>query len=577
MFNDKTTCTTESFGFDFSSVYAQRAPSSDPAEHGNHSAYSSNVAILHEDYEPSIDEMVDELSAVTEKALKAIAEVEDDDDGVTAAEVLARGQKARREPRVSRSKAALQEQEESLSIEGILNQVLECAELVVSRGIVWGADRYTKIWKPLQTESQMANFLHGLGIKRYGSSLKWFVQRVSGDPAFRVPGFFETADLWGRVSLADGLLDVRSSTFAERTLSDRVTATLRWSYNEIDCPPNFEQFKDAMRSLAVTENCYLRLQELCGVALHAEPAGRILFFQHGNPRVASVFTKLLSKVWDEDYVTFLGLRDHERSFRTAQALERPIIISGKEGDSTLRDISTVLALVDGDGVNVERKNLDPFDFQSRCIYICSGRSLPSVQKSSMAMLQYYLVRVNLTGDLPDGTSIHDILGMSKEFTMWSLEGLRRFLSNGGRFTHDEESDIPREDASILNFVSEMIVKDPNGKIPSAALYDAYENFCTRSNLSVLSKQRLVSYLKDTFPIESRTVRASWYNKGLPAFGYVGISFSEEYQVLLSDLAADSPDSDEWPHVSDEDEDEADEFTDDDDWSPDFEHCEGLLA
>ena len=77
MFNDKMTCTTESFGFDFSSVYAQCAPSSDPAEHGNHLSYSSNVTILHEDYEPSIDEMVDELSAVTEKALKAIAEVED--------------------------------------------------------------------------------------------------------------------------------------------------------------------------------------------------------------------------------------------------------------------------------------------------------------------------------------------------------------------------------------------------------------------------------------------------------------------------------------------------------------------
>lgn len=572
MFNDKTTCTTESFGFDFSSVYAQCAPSSDPAEHGNHLSYSSNVAILHEDYAPSIDEMVDELSAVTEKALKAIAEVEDDDDGVTAAEVLACGQKARREPRVSRSKSALQEQEDSLSVERILDQTLECAELVVSRGIVWGADRYTKIWKPLQTESQMANFLHGLGIKRYGSSVKWFVQRVSGDPAFRVPGFFETAGLWAKVSFADGLLDVRTNFFSERSLTDRVTSALRWNYGEIAELAYNERFQEIMRSLAITESCYLRLQELCGVALHAEPAGRILFFQHWNPRVASVFTKLLSKVWDEDYVTFLGLRDHERSFRTAQALERPIIISGKEGDSTLRDISTVLALVDGDGVNVERKNLDPFDFQSRCIYICSGRSLPSVQKSSMAMLQYYLVRVNLTGDLPDGTSIHDILGMSKEFTMWSLEGLRRFISKRGKFTYDEESDIPREDASIVDFVRDTIVGDPNGKIPTAALQEAYANFCSQNNLTALSKERLLSYLRETFNIESRAVRAPWFKGGKTAFGYVGIRFSEEYLRSLEESYDDEGNSDAWPQNSEDPDEEGFYSSDEDCWEPDFEPC-----
>lgn len=577
MFNDKMTCTTESFGFDFSSVYAQCAPSSDPAEHGNHLSYSSNVAILHEDYEPSIDEMVDELSAVTEKALKAIAEVEDDDDGVTAADVLACGQKARRDPRVSRSKAALQEQEDSLSVERILDQTLECAELVVSRGIVWGADRYTKIWKPLQTESQMANFLHGLGIKRYGNSLKWLGQRISGDPAFKVKGFFETGSLWGRVSFADGILDVRSSTFAERTLSDRVTATLRWSYNEIECPLNLERFKEAMRGLAVTEEAYLRLQELCGVALHAEPAGRILFFQHWHPRVASVFTKLLSKVWDEDYVTFLGLRDHERSFRTAQVLERPIVISAKEGDSTIKDISTILALADGDGINADRKYLEPFDFISRCSLICAGRNLPSLQKGSMQTLNYFLTRVNLVGDLPENTSIHEILSYTKEFVAWSLDGLRRYISNHGRFTYDADSDIQREDSSIIDFVKDMIVGDPCGKIPTSALDEAYASYCARNNLTVLPKTRLLSYLRETFQIESRTIRVPWFNGGHPSFGYVGISFSEEYQALLAELPDDAPNSDEWPHVSKEDEGEPDASEDEDDWIPDFEHCEELLA
>ena len=574
MCSEKTFCKTESFGFDFSSVYAKCTPPSAHVEHSNHLPYPSNVAVLNEDNELSIEEMVDELSAATEKALEAIAEVEEDDDGLTVAEVLACSHK---EPHASRSKAALQEQEESLPIEGILNRVLECAELVVCRGIVWGADRHTKIWKPLQTESQMANFLHGLGIKRYGNSVKWLGQRISGDPAFKVAGFLETANLWSKVSFADGLLDVRTNVFSERTLTDRVTSALRWNYGDVAELAHNERFQEAMHSLAVTDSCFLRLQELCGVALHAEPAGRILFFQHWDPRVASVFTKLLSKVWDEDYVTFLGLRDHERSFRTAQVLERPIMISGKEGDSTLRDISTVLALVDGDGVNVDRKHIDPFDFVSRCTLICAGQKIPTLQNGGMRTLRYYLVRSNLTGDLPEDISIREVASCTREFLLWSLEGLRRYILNGGRFTYDEESDIPREDASIVDFVQEMIEGDPNGKIPSAALYDAYESFCTRSNLPILSKQRLVSYLKDTFPIESRTVRASWYNDGKAMFGYVGIRFGEAYQALLAELTDDDPDSDEWLRISDEDEEEPYASEAGDGWRPDFESCSELIC
>ena len=192
-------------------------------------------------------------------------------------------------------------------------------------------------------------------------------------------------------------------------------------------------------------------------------------------------------------------------------------------------------------------------------------------------MRYFLVRSNLTGDLPDGISDWEITRYTKNFVVWALDGLRRFISNGGKFTYDEESDIPREDVSVVNFVSEMIVADPNGKIPSTALYDAYESFCTRSNLPALSKQRLISYLKNTFPIQSRTVRASWYNNGQPSFGYVGIRFSEKYQELLSDLSADSPDSDEWKHISDEDEDELYASEDGDDWRPDFEYGSELIC
>lgn len=450
--------------------------------------------------------------------------------------------------------------------------------MAVSRGIIWGASLDEKIWKPLQTEAQISNFLHGLGIRCYGNTVRWFASRISGDSEYKAPGFFETANLWGKVSFADGLLDVRTNNFVERSLDDRVTAVLRYAYRDITLSPHYERLTEAMKALTVTESSYLRLQEFCGVALHAEPSGRILYFQHHNPRIASIFTKIIGKVWSEDDVSFLGLRDHEKAFRTAQVLEHPVVISGKEGESTLRDVSTVLALADGDGINVDRKNQDPFDFVGRCSLICAGKNLPSLQKGSMGTFRYYLIRVNLTGDMSDGMSIRDILSMPKEFILWSLEGLRRFISNKGRFTFDEGSDIPREDASFLIFVDEMIVPDPNGKIPSSALYDAYSSYCTQHDMPVLPKPRLVSYLRETFQIESRTIRVPWNNGGAPSFGYVGIRFSEPYQALLTELSEDSGEPAQWNStIYDEDEDDEDYDTQNDDsWYPDFQPTSEMI-
>lgn len=558
----------ENFGFDFTSVYAGQMSNPPPVECRSmpDTSVSSNFGTA------GIEEIAEELRNASDNAMKLLLNTDDDDSGITAAEILERSQRLSPEMPIHPQKHAVREVEDFLSVERILNLTLERAELAVNRGIIWGASLDDHIWRPLQTDAQISHFLHGLGIRRYGNAVRWFASRVAGDPSFSVSGFFEDSRLWGKLSFADGLYDICNDHFTKRSTEDHITAVLRWHYHDIEDPPHYERLTEAMRSLAVTDNTYLRLQEICGVALHAEPSGRILYFQHYNPRIASIFTKLLGKVWSDDAVSFLGLRDHERSFRTAQVLEHPIVISGKEGESTLRDISTVLALADGDGVNTDRKNQDPFDFVSRCSLICAGRNLPNLQKSSMQTLQYYLVRVNLQGDLPENISIRELLSYTKAFTVWSFEGLHRYIANNGRFTFDEDSDLPRAEASILNFVQELITADPNGKVPASVLHEAYTSFCLQNDLAPLPKPRLVSYLKDTFQVESRTIRVPWFNEGRPVFGYVGISLSDEYPSKLNDISPNEHNPDILPESSEPDEDDDCLSSWDDGWKPNFIHC-----
>ena len=88
----------------------------------------------------------------------------------------------------------------------------------------------------------------------------------------------------------------------------------------------------------------------------------------------------------------------------------------------------------------------------------------------------------------------------------------------------------------------------------------------------LPKPRLISYLRDTFRIESRTIRVPWYNGGNPVFGYVGVCFSGGYQELIMDLADDDADSDLGNQTIDDEEDAEYRAICDDDWKPDFEPC-----
>ena len=574
--NNMISTETQNFGFDFCSAYTEHIdPASSTECYDNFNGTSTNVVLAEDvlcDCTMTVEEMAEELRESSNDILASINEHQED-DGITLDEIISRSQPVKNTPHhrsMHQSRASLREEEEQCAVEGILDNVLSKAQLAVTRGIVWAADYDTKIWRPLQTDTQISNFLHGLGIRRYGNYLKYFVNRISGDPAFSIPGFFETTNNFGKVSFSDGLLDLRTGIFSERTMDDRITAVLRWSHDDINYTPNLEQFVAAMHSLAVTEEAYLRLQELCGVALHAEPSGRILYFQHHNPRIASFFTTLLGRVWSEESVSFLGLRDHEKSFRTAQVLERPVIISAKEGDVMLRDISTILALADGDGINVDRKHQEPFDFISRCILICAGRNMPLISKGGMQSLRYYLVRTNLTGELPEGFNTWNAAHYTREFLAWSLEGVKRYLANHGRFTFDEGSDIPREDASIVSFVQEQIVQDPKGKLPSSVLYEAYSSFCTQRNRPVLPKPRLIAYLRETFAIESRTVRVPWFNEGQPVFGYTGIRFDEEYQQSLEKPYDDGDNSDTWPRNSEESDEEDFDIKDEDSWSPEFE-------
>ena len=578
MSKNSMTYQTDDFGFDFYSVFAKRfGTTAFTSERTEDLANSSNNAVPDDIAAPddfmSIEEMAQDLR-------NALSNEEENDvgDGVSLSEIMRRNQKPHiipGEAPVRRKEIQMHDLEDQLSIDRILDQVLQEAQLAVSRGIIWGATLDAKIWRPLQTDAQISSFLHSLGIRRYGHSVRWFANRITGDPTYRSPGFFESACLWGKISFADGLLDIQTNTFRERMLDDRVTAVLRYPYASIQSPPSYRRLEEAMRSIAGSDQTYLRLQELCGVALHAEPSGRILYFQHFNPRVASIFTKLLGKIWSESAVSFLGLRDYERSFRTAQVLEHPIAISGKEGENTLKDISTILALVDGDGVNTDRKNMDPFDFVGRCSLICAGRNLPSLQQGSMQTLRFYLVRVNLTGELPENISIRELLGYTREFIVWSIEGLRRYIANNGHFTSDADSDIPEEDASIIDFVNKALEDDPNGKLPASILHETYASFCAENNITQLPKERLVSYLRDTFHIKSRTIRVSWYNKGRPVFGYVGVCFNEDYLSLIAKMADEESPTDPWrQELEDSDEDDRQSF-EDDDWKPDLQDMDTL--
>lgn len=186
----------------------------------------------------------------------------------------------------------------------------------------------------------------------------------------------------------------------------------------------------------------------------------MLYIQSVCLPVASLFAQLVSEAWSEDAAIHLSLRDLDRNFRAVLTGGKLICISTKEGEALVKDLETVLRLVDGDRLNVERKHQDGYDIQAHTTIFCAGRKMPTVQTGGFAAVAHYVARVVLTGDYPGDKNLYQLRNSVQAFVAWGMQGLQRYVEQG-HLTDDPGAAIGAEFADLEAFVEQCVRKTPN--------------------------------------------------------------------------------------------------------------------
>ena len=334
------------------------------------------------------------------------------------------------------------------------------------------------------------------------------------------------------LNLKNGLLDLR--TFELKKHTPKFLSTIQLPV-EYDPNARSELWEKVVREDLYPEDVSL-LQEAFGYALYPENVAQKMFIflgegSNGKSLVLHVLEALIGK----DHVANVSPQDLENNrFAVSQLFGKLVNIYPDLPSFALQSTGKLKALISGDSLTIEEKFKKPFSFRNRAKFFFSANVLPKVSDNTRAFYRRIVI-INFPKTFDESTAdptLPEKLTNEKELSgilNWSLEGLKRLMQNGFRFSYNKsveeiEELYTRASDPVKAFLEEETVEDPNAWIVKQDLYQAYVDYVKKHKLmSPLSPttffRNLLKYRK--LATEHKNV------KGERKWVYIGIRLKTE--------------------------------------------------
>lgn len=316
------------------------------------------------------------------------------------------------------------------------------------------------------------------------------------------------------INVRNGLYNVLEDRLDNHTSGYRSTVQLSVNYDKAASCPLFERFiEEAMGG--DMEQVWL-IQEMLGYFLIPVNAAQKCFVVVG---VASAGKSVLLRVLNE---ILLGRRNvsnvswqalNER-FKTAELFGKLANIFADLPTKNIDDNGVFKALVGEDYLTVEKKNKNPFSFQSTARLLFSCNNIPKNYGDKSEGFYRRLVIIRFAHAVPperrDPNLVDKFRSEADGIFLFALEGLRRLMRNHYTFSETdknrEELRQYREDSdSVLSFVREYCEVSKDGAVGSTELFNAYKGYCEECGLRPYSQRMFVQQITAALPNVSRGV------------------------------------------------------------------------
>jgi len=185
-------------------------------------------------------------------------------------------------------------------------------------------------------------------------------------------------------------------------------------------------------------------------------------------------------------------------FATSQLDGKSANIYADISKRELNNLGVFRQIISNETIPAEKKNKDPFDLNSFAKHFFSANEMPDIKDNSDGVFRriyvtkwenQFLVGVNRIENLAEIILEEETNGI---FNLM-LQNYKTIQRNKG-FRYKQSiarvrEIIKLESDKLLEFITETLVKDPNGYITKDKMYEIYVKYCNFNSYEVYSKQK----------------------------------------------------------------------------------------
>ena len=318
------------------------------------------------------------------------------------------------------------------------------------------------------------------------------------------------------INVRNGLYNVLEDTLMEHTPDYFSTVQLDVAYDEAADCPLFKKF--LAESMGGDMEQVGLIQEMLGYFLIPVNSAQKCFVIVGAASAGkSVLLRVLNDVLlGRRNVSNVSWQALNERFKTAELFGKLANIFADLPTKNIDDNGIFKALVGEDYLTVEKKNKNPFSFQSSARLLFSCNSIPKNYGDRSEGFYRRLVILRFKYTVPKEKRDPELL---EKFRMeadgiflFALEGLRRLMGNRYTFSEtqvnaDELQQYREESDSVLSFVKDCCELAAGHSVGSTELFHAYKGYCEECGLRPYSQKNFVQQITATFSSVTRGVDA----------------------------------------------------------------------
>lgn len=307
------------------------------------------------------------------------------------------------------------------------------------------------------------------------------------------------------VNTLSGLINLRNGEISPHTPYVFSLNQIPVEYN----PNAYDKEVDDMLNRISTfdEDIRLLIEEMIGYILINDcrfQKAFILLGQGSNGK--SVFLKMITSFLGYENVSSLALEELNERFKTAELVGKMSNIGDDISGELLSNSSIFKKLVTGDRLTVERKGVDPSQFNNRAKLLFSANTLPPMSDKSYGLMRRLIIipfkaefNKNNKGYNPNILNNITTANAKSYILNLAIQGAQRLIKNNSFTEPKAATDILKEYETDNNNVLQWLENDPTIlNLPSKTVYQNYTVYCVGANTTPYKVRKFNTEIKNRF-------------------------------------------------------------------------------